>query len=65
MKFDKIDDSFSYLLSMSIHSLTKENYESLLNDVIKNENEQKLTESLKSIEMYSNDLKELRKKLVK
>jgi DNA topoisomerase-2 len=65
MKFDKIDDSFSYLLSMSIHSLTKENYESLLNDVIKNENEQKLTESLKSVEMYSNDLKELRKKLVK
>jgi DNA topoisomerase-2 len=63
MKFDKIDDSFSYLLSMSIHSLTKENYEALLNEVTKNESEQKVTAELKPIDMYATDLKELRKQI--
>jgi len=65
MKFDKLEDSYTYLLSMAIHSLTKETYESLLKDVEVNENLVKETESLKPTQMYIDDLKELRKKLIK
>ncbi len=65
MKFDKIDDSYSYLLSMAIHSLTKENYEALLKEVQENIEESTRISKLEPIQMYSDDLKELRKKLVK
>lgn len=65
MKFDKVEDSFGYLLSMAIHSLTKETYESLLKEVQLNETTQKQVSALQPVHMYSDDLKELRKKLVK
>jgi cobalamin biosynthesis Co2+ chelatase CbiK len=63
MKFDKIEGSFTYLLSMAIHSLTKENYEALLNEVEENKKEIEKISKLKPIDMYKTDLKELKKKL--
>jgi DNA topoisomerase-2 len=45
LKFDKIEDSFDYLLNMNILSLTKEKYEDLLN---------KYEELLKLVEFYTN-----------
>lgn len=65
LKFSKIEESFNYLLSMSIYSLTKETYEALLRDVENNENQQKEFEKIEPIDMYQNDLKELRRKLSK
>jgi len=64
-KFDKVDDSYTYLLSMAIHSLTKENYESMLNDLSTNEKTQTEVSKLEPTQMYTDDLKELRKKLAK
>jgi DNA topoisomerase-2 len=63
MKFDKVEGSFTYLLSMAIHSLTKENYEALLNEVEENKKEIEKISKLKPIDMYKTDLKELKKKL--
>jgi DNA gyrase/topoisomerase IV subunit A len=62
-KFDKINSSYDYLLSMAIHSLTKERYEELLKQVSENEVETKRIEAIKPIDMYKSDLKELKKKL--
>jgi DNA topoisomerase-2 len=64
-KFDKINSSYDYLLSMPIYSLTKEKYEDLLNQVSENEKETKRISSINPVDMYKDDLKELRKKLVK
>jgi DNA gyrase/topoisomerase IV subunit A len=64
-KFDKINSSYDYLLSMPIYSLTKEKYEDLLNQVSENEKETKRISSIDPVDMYKDDLKELRKKLVK
>lgn len=64
-KFDKVDDSYTYLLSMAIHSLTKENYESMLTDLSTNEKTQTEVSKLEPTQMYTDDLKELRKKLAK
>jgi DNA topoisomerase-2 len=63
-KFDKIESSYDYLLSMPIHSLTKEKYEDLLKQVSENESETKRISSIKPIDMYKTDLKDLRKKLI-
>ena len=63
MKFDKVEGSFTYLLSMPIHSLTKENYEALLNEVEENKKEIEKISKLKPIDMYKTDLKDLKKKL--
>lgn len=65
LKFEKIDNGYEYLLNMSIQSMTKEKYESLLNEVNQNEIAQKEIESQEPIQMYVSDLKELRKKLTK
>lgn len=63
LKFDKINDSFQYLLSMAINSLTKEVYEQLLKDVdTKNEELKKIKQTL-PIDMYKLDLTELKKNL--
>jgi DNA topoisomerase-2 len=64
-KFDKISDSFDYLLSMAIHSLTKEKYEDLLKQIEDNEKEIIRIKAILPIDMYKSDLVELRKKLVK
>ena len=50
---------------MAIHSLTKENYESMLTDLGTNEKTQTEVSKLEPTQMYIDDLKELRKKLVK
>ena len=63
--FDKVNDSYSYLISMPIHSLTKEKYEELLNQVSNKNKEKETIENTTPIEMYKFDLKELRKKIVK
>jgi DNA topoisomerase-2 len=65
MKFDKIDFSYDYLLNMAIHSLTKEKYEELLKQIGENEAESKRINAIAPIDMYREDLKELRKKLAK
>lgn len=64
-KFDKVDDSFDYLLNMSIQSMTKERYEALLKEVEENKTEIERISKIKPIDMYKTDLKELRKKLEK
>jgi DNA topoisomerase-2 len=65
MKFDKIEFSYDYLLNMAIHSLTKEKYEELLKQIGENEAESKRINAIAPIDMYREDLKELRKKMTK
>lgn len=61
--FKKINDGYSYLLSMPIYSLTKEKYEELL-EKAKAKNEQILELMKKGTEqMYLEDLNELKKKI--
>ena len=64
-QFDKIDDSYSYLLLMPIHTLTKEKYEELLSH--ESDKKLELQEMKKSqpINMYKDDLNELKKVLKK
>ena len=64
-KLDKLEDSFDYLLNMAIHSLTKEKYEDLLKQISENEAETKRVSAIAPIDMYRDDLKELRKKIAK
>jgi DNA topoisomerase-2 len=64
-KIDKKDGSFDYLLSMPIYSLTKEKYEEIQKQLELILSEIEKTKKIKPIDMYKNDLKELRKKLVK
>jgi DNA topoisomerase-2 len=63
--FDKIDGSYSYLLSMSIHTLTKEKYEELLLQKEERERELDIVKATKPIDMYKKDLKELKTVLSK
>jgi DNA topoisomerase-2 len=58
--FDKINDSYSYLLSMPIHTLTKEKYEELLHQQHNKEVELEKIKKMDPKEMYINDLKELK-----
>lgn len=62
-KFDLIDGSYSYLLSMPIHTLTKEKYEELLLQESNKNIELIETKKLKPIEMYKTDLIDLKKVL--
>jgi DNA gyrase/topoisomerase IV subunit A len=61
--FDEINGSYSYLLSMAIHTLTKEKYEELL--LQESEKKKELEEVKKSNpkDMYRQDLRELKKSL--
>lgn len=65
LNFDKVDSSYDYLLNMSIQSMTKEKYESLVKEVQDNTNESIRISKILPLDMYVDDLKELRKKLVK
>jgi len=58
-----VNDSYNYLLSMPIHSLTKETYEQLLKEVA--EKRALLAEIKKKdpTDMYREDLSELKKNL--
>lgn len=62
-KFDKINDSFNYLLSMAISSLTKEMYEQLLKEVETKSVELKRVQDTEPIDMYKSDLNDLKKNL--
>jgi DNA topoisomerase-2 len=63
LKFDKVNESYNYLLSMAISSLTKELYEQLLNEVQVKTDERELVKKTEPIDMYKSDLIELKKNL--
>jgi len=65
MKFEKVDDSFSYLLNMPIYSLTLEKYEELLKQIDVKKIEIDTTIKLHTTEMYKKDLIDLKKKIEK
>jgi DNA topoisomerase-2 len=62
LKFDKIDDSYDYLLRMPIYSLTKEVFLKLKEDFGKKKEEIKILEDTDVKDMYLEDLSELKKK---
>ena len=62
-KFDQLDGSFSYLLSMPIHSLTKEKIDELLKDVESKKAEIEEIQKLTKEEWYKQDLMALKKSL--
>jgi DNA topoisomerase-2 len=63
--FDEVNGSYQYLLSMPIHSLTKETYEDLLSAVVQKEKELDEIKKKEPIQMYREDLQELKKALQK
>ena len=63
LKFDKISESYNYLLSMPIHSLTKETYEQLLKDVAEKEALLVAIARKEPTDMYREDLAELKKNI--
>lgn len=63
--FDEVNDSYSYLLSMPIHTLTKEKYEELISQVYHKEIELDVIKKTLPMDMYVDDLKKLQKVLIK
>ena len=63
--FDEISGSYNYLLSLPIHSLTKENYEELISACFAKEQELETIKQKEPIQMYRDDLQDLRKSVVK
>lgn len=63
--FDEVNGSYQYLLGMPIHSLTKETYEDLVSDEAKKEAELDEIKKREPIQMYREDLQELKKALQK
>jgi DNA topoisomerase-2 len=61
--FDEIDGSYSYLLNMPIHSLTKETYEQLLKEVEDKKVEIAEISKRQPIDMYREDLLKLKQTL--
>lgn len=64
-KFDKINESFNYLLQMQIYSLTKEKYEELLKDIESKKVDIENTKKMVPKQMYLDDLSELKQQLKK
>jgi len=62
-KFDKVDDSYDYLLKMPIYALTKELADKLVEDHKSKQNEHKELLKREPKEMYVADLKELKSNL--
>ena len=62
-KFEKIDDSYNYLLNMPIYSLTNERYMELMKNAKDKKEELDLIKEKEPKEMYITDLNELKKKL--
>ena len=60
-KFDKIDDSFNYLLSMAIYSLTKEKVDELSAQAKNKQNEFKTLKRTKHQDLWLKDLEEIKK----
>lgn len=65
LKFDKVNDTFDYLLNMSIVSLTKERYEQLLKEIELNKIEYDKIFKSNPKDIYIEDLKMLKKALTK
>jgi len=65
LSFDKINDSYDYLLTMSIVSLTKEKYEQCLKEIENNKTEYTRIHKSDPKETYIEDLKTLKKSLSK
>jgi len=63
LAFDQVSGSFNYLLSMPIHSLTKETYEQLMKEVGAKEEELEKIKGREPLDMYKEDLLELKKNL--
>lgn len=63
--FDELGGSYNYLLSLPIHTLTKETYEALLGDTNTKELELESIKTKEPSQMYKDDLQELRKALIK
>jgi DNA topoisomerase-2 len=59
----KVDDSYDYLLSMPIYSLTAEKYQDLQTKLAEKIQEKAKVEATRPEDMYLQDLKDLRKKL--
>ena len=64
-KYNLMDGSYSYLLSMPIHTLTKEKYEELLLQKQEKQKELDIIKSTLPIDMYKKDLSELKKVIIK
>jgi DNA topoisomerase-2 len=64
-KFDEIDGSYSYLLSMAIHTLTKEKYQELLQQEAEKKRELIEMRKRQPMDMYKEDLTDLKKVLKK
>lgn len=65
LKFDTINGTYSYLLSMAIHSLTKEKYEELLKQLGDRKDELKAIRKVDHKDMYKDDLTELKRAINK
>ncbi len=63
--FDEVDGSYSYLLSMAIHTLTKEKYEELLLQESEKKKDLTTMKKTKPADMYLDDLNDLKKVLKK
>ena len=59
--FDKVDDSYDYLLRMPIYSLTKEVFDKLKSDFTSKKEEIEVLKSKEPKELYLKDLNELKK----
>ena len=62
-KFEKIDDSYNYLLNMPIYSLTNERYMEMMKNVKDKKEELDSIKEKEPKEMYLADLNELKKKI--
>ena len=60
---NKIDGSYTYLLSMAIYSLTKERFEELLKQKTEKESEVEAIKKTDPKDMYITDLEQLKKSL--
>ena len=65
MKFDAVEDSYNYLLNMSIYSLTLERYNELLKQVETKKAELEEVKRSDIMDLYKQDLSDLRKKIEK
>lgn len=65
LKFDKANDSYEYLLTLPMKSLTKEHYEKLCKEVEELEKELKRVKAITPTEMYMTDLQDLKKSFQK
>ena len=63
MKFDKIDDSYSYLLNIPIYNLTKEKYDEMLNKMKDHKKYISDYKKIKPTDLWITELDELKKKL--